>query len=145
MQSVDWFAAIFLLSMIPPIGLIGTFVLDRFGLRAGLLAATAFNAIGALVRSLSLVPFPLPDNLEPARPLIEFYAVLFGQFVIALAQPFVLFASTRLANTWFAEDQVSASFCLYSMYLLFYLTRYYSLFANKLMYRIFVQSAQLPT
>ena len=98
--------------MIPPIGLIGTFVLDRFGLRAGLLAATAFNAIGALVRSLSLVQFPLPDNLEPARPVIQFYAVLFGQFVIALAQPFVLFASTRLANTWFAENQVRGEFLL---------------------------------
>lgn len=106
-QSVDWFAAIFLFSMIPPIGLIGTFVLDRFGLRAGLLAATCFNAIGALIRFLPLIYFPLPPDLEPARPLIQFYAVLFGQFVIALAQPFVLFASTRLANTWFAEDQVS--------------------------------------
>ena len=104
--------------MIPPIGLIGTFVLDRFGLRAGLLVATALNALGALVRALSLIHFPLPDDLEPARPVIQFYAVLFGQFVIALAQPFVLFASTRLANTWFAEDQVSARFCVCTLHLI---------------------------
>ena len=54
-SNVNWFTLIFLITLLPPIGLIGADLLDRFGLRFGLIALAVLQALGSLVRSASLI------------------------------------------------------------------------------------------
>ncbi len=55
--QVNWFAIVFLIILLPPIGLIGADLLDRFGLRFGLIALAVLQALGSLIRCLAVGSF----------------------------------------------------------------------------------------
>jgi MFS family permease len=63
-----------------------SYVIDTFGLRLGVGVGAGLAGAGALVKALA-----------PA----SFLAVLAGQLLLALAQPFVINAATALAARWF--------------------------------------------
>ena len=65
------------------------------------------NLIGLIVRYLSTLP-AVPDSGR-------FAVVMTGQGLAAFAQPFLLFAPTKLAATWFPEQQRAIANTLGSM------------------------------
>ena len=61
------------------------------------------NLVGAGVRVLSAIDTATGMPIVPASSK---YAVLMtGQSMCALAQPFIMFVTTKFANSWFADDQ----------------------------------------
>jgi MFS family permease len=83
--SVDLLAMVYLLvylvACVP-----ASYVIDTFGLRLGVGVGAALALAGALVKGLLATSFG---------------AVLAGQLLLALAQPFVINAATALAARWF--------------------------------------------
>lgn len=94
-QAIDWFSMIYLVSYIPLI-LPVTWLLDKRGLREIVLIGSAFNSIGAWVKTGGV-----HQNL---------YAMAFlGQFLCAVASVFVLGIPSKLASSWFGEREVSTA------------------------------------
>ncbi|XP_077972584.1 solute carrier family 49 member A3-like [Styela clava] len=80
-----------------PCGIIATWLLDTFGLRASIVLSAWLNFLGSIFRIVSAV-----DGIsEDARVPLVFV----GTTLAALAQPFMLFAPTKLAALWFPENQ----------------------------------------
>ncbi|KAI6228694.1 hypothetical protein M3Y99_01196100 [Aphelenchoides fujianensis] len=78
-------------------GVFGMFVTDRYGVKPSCVCGCLFNFLGAAIRVLSSLS-ALPVDLR----LPVLYV---GQTVAAMAQPFFLCLSTKVAEQWFAEDQ----------------------------------------
>jgi FLVCR family MFS transporter 7 len=85
-----------------PVGFVGAWVLDTWGLRIGLLVGAWLNGIGAVVRYFSTFGHHYP-------------VVMVGQVICAAAQPFVLFAPTKLASLWFGEKERATANMITSM------------------------------
>ena len=80
-----------------PCGVVATWLIDSFGLRYSVILSAWLNCIGAVLRVISAIG----GIAEEAKlPL-----VFVGQTIAAFAQPFVLFAPTKLSALWFAEDE----------------------------------------
>lgn len=93
--AIDWLSLIYLLTYIPLI-LPVLWLLDNRGVRDVLLVGSAFNCMGAWIKSGSASPsmFPL---------------TFFGQFVCSVATVFVLGIPSYLASVWFGEKEVSTA------------------------------------
>ncbi|XP_033756588.1 solute carrier family 49 member A3-like isoform X1 [Pecten maximus] len=104
--QVNILSLVFLIASIP-FGLTASWILDTFGLRASLLTAAWLNGIGSLLRNFSTFDF-IPDDSK-------FAVLLVGQILAACAQPFVMFAPTKLAALWFPENQRATANMLTSM------------------------------
>eukprot|EP00118_Oscarella_pearsei_P026715 m.310333 g.310333 ORF g.310333 m.310333 type:complete len:567 (+) comp50976_c0_seq1:35-1735(+) len=85
-----------------PFGFFGAWLLDTYGLKLGLWIGAWLNAVGAVVRYLSCFNH-------------SYAIVLVGQMICAIAQPFILFAPTKLASFWFSEDQRALATMLSTM------------------------------
>jgi len=78
-------------------GGISAFILDYMGLRAGLMVGAWLNFVGAGIKFLSAFSYVLPHSaLLPVA--------FVGQTLAALAQPYMMFASTKVAALWFPEE-----------------------------------------
>ncbi|XP_022096528.1 major facilitator superfamily domain-containing protein 7-like isoform X2 [Acanthaster planci] len=80
-----------------PVGFLSTWILDTFGLRVGMMMGAWLNVVGLGVRYIS--------TIEQVQGDIKFIVVMIGQGLAAMAQPFILFAPTKLAALWFPESQ----------------------------------------
>lgn len=93
--AIDWLSLIYLLTYIPLI-LPVLWLLNKRGIRDVVLAGSAFNCIGAWMKTGS------------ARP--DLFPVAFvGQFVCSIATVFVLGIPSNLASVWFGEQEVSTA------------------------------------
>eukprot|EP00038_Savillea_parva_P009689 m.185205 g.185205 ORF g.185205 m.185205 type:complete len:484 (-) comp16379_c0_seq1:64-1515(-) len=95
-EVIDGLSLIFMAVSIP-----GTFVsawvLTRYGLRVGLVAASTLNAVGAALRAGGNVVATTPTS----RLILQFI----GQGLCSAAQPFALGCTTPLAQAWFGEEE----------------------------------------
>jgi hypothetical protein len=69
----------------------------RYGLRRGLVLASALNVLGASIKCLG--------NLWGHTPHDRLMWQFVGQCLAAAAQPFALGCTTLLAQTWFGEEE----------------------------------------
>lgn len=84
----------------------GTWLLNRYGLRAALLTGAGLNAFGACVKCVSM-ELSHPYGVETTAALSSFPILMFGQCICALAQVFTLGMPAQLAATWFGESEVA--------------------------------------
>ena len=90
-----------------PCGIIATWLIDTLGLRLSVILSAWLNCIGAVLRLVSAVDGIAEGAIVPL--------VFIGQTIAALAQPFVLFAPTKLSALWFGEDERAVSNMLATM------------------------------
>ena len=101
-DSVNYLSLVYLIISIPS-GFFSFILIDNFGLRASINLGAWINFIGAFIRIFSsLNP---SDSNYLINPSNRYLVVMIGQCLCALAQPFILFVSTKFSNTWFADDQ----------------------------------------
>ena len=92
---IDWLSMIYFLTYIPLI-LPVTWFLDNRGLRDVVVAGSAFNCIGAWIKTGTAHP--------------DMFAVTFlGQFVCSVGTVFLLGIPSRLASLWFGQQEVSTA------------------------------------
>ncbi|KAI6236872.1 hypothetical protein M3Y95_00204800 [Aphelenchoides besseyi] len=75
----------------------GMYLTDRYGIRVSCICGCLFNFLGSAIRVLSSAPLLSVDLRLPF--------LYTGQTVAAMAQPFFLCLSTKVAEQWYAEDQ----------------------------------------
>ncbi|KAI0211863.1 Solute carrier family 49 member A3 [Lamellibrachia satsuma] len=92
-MAVNWLSLIFLVVCIP-LGLFAAWLLDTLGLRTGIVLAAWVNIAGAVLRVVSCLHISHDHR---------FALVLTGQAMAACAQPFMLFAPTKVAAVWFKD------------------------------------------
>jgi FLVCR family MFS transporter 7 len=86
-----------------PAGFFSFWITDNFGIRTSISLGVWFNLIGSAVKVLSSIdtasgePFVSESN--------KYACLLTGQCLCALAQPFIMFVTTKFANTWFSDTQ----------------------------------------
>ena len=103
-DAVNFLSLCYLLIAIPA-GFFSFWLIDNFGLRTSVNIGAWFNFLGAGIRVVSSID---SANGSPIVSQPYKYAVLVvGQCFCALAQPFIMFVSSKFATTWFAEDQRS--------------------------------------
>ncbi|KAK7903885.1 hypothetical protein WMY93_016492 [Mugilogobius chulae] len=93
--AIDWLSMIYFLTYIPFI-LPVTWMLDKRGLREILLVGSAFNCIGAWIKTGTADPHMFPMTF-------------FGQFVCSVATVYLLGIPSRLASLWFGPKEVSTA------------------------------------
>ncbi|TNN52968.1 Feline leukemia virus subgroup C receptor-related protein 2 [Liparis tanakae] len=93
--DIDWLSMVFMLTYIPFIFPV-TWLLQKKGLRVTALLANVLNFAGAWIKVASA-----KSNL--------FGVTMFGQFVSALSQVFILGMPSRMASVWFGESEVSTA------------------------------------
>ena len=76
----------------------GMFVMDTFSLREALWVGNILNCLGTATRVLSAY---LPMSV----PYLRYGFAMLGQFIIALAQPYGLYAPAKVASVWFSENE----------------------------------------
>ncbi|CAF0888219.1 unnamed protein product [Adineta ricciae] len=97
-NAINWLSLIYMLITVP-FTLPSTWLIDRLGVRSGLLIGTWTNAIGSLIRCLSVLSI-----FDRNR---KFGVLMIGQTFCALAQTFILFIPTKFCFLWFSEKQRS--------------------------------------
>ncbi|XP_036397992.1 feline leukemia virus subgroup C receptor-related protein 2 isoform X2 [Megalops cyprinoides] len=93
--AIDWLSMIYMLTYIPLIVPVMWF-LDNRGIRDVLVVGSAFNCIGAWIKTGSAAPG-------------LFGISFFGQFVCSVATVFILGIPSRLASLWFGQQEVSTA------------------------------------
>lgn len=94
-MAIDWLSMIYFLTYIPLI-LPVMWLLDNRGLRDVVVVGSAFNCIGAWIKT---------STADPAM----FAMTFFGQFVCSVATVYILGIPSRLASLWFGQQEVSTA------------------------------------
>jgi FLVCR family MFS transporter 7 len=101
-DQVNYLSLVYLVISIPT-GFFSFILIDNFGLRSSINFGAWLNFIGAFLRVFSSI------NSASSKPLVDqdhkYLVLMIGQAFCASSQPFILFVSTKFANTWFADDQ----------------------------------------
>ncbi|KAJ8290457.1 hypothetical protein GJAV_G00013100 [Gymnothorax javanicus] len=93
--AIDWLSMIYMLTYIPFILPVMWF-LDNRGIRDVVVVGSAFNCIGAWIKTGTASP--------------DLFAVtFFGQFICSVATVFILGIPSRLASLWFGQQEVSTA------------------------------------
>ncbi|XP_068194120.1 heme transporter FLVCR2 isoform X2 [Antennarius striatus] len=93
--AINWLSMIYFLTYIPFI-LPVTWLLDKRGIRDIIIMGSAFNCIGAWIKTGTAIP--------------DMFAVTFlGQFVCSVATVHILGIPSRLASLWFGQKEVSTA------------------------------------
>ncbi|XP_042244141.1 feline leukemia virus subgroup C receptor-related protein 2 isoform X1 [Thunnus albacares] len=93
--AIDWLSMIYFLTYIPLI-LPVMWLLDNRGLRDVVVVGSAFNCIGAWIKT---------STADPDM----FAMTFFGQFVCSVATVYILGIPSRLASLWFGQQEVSTA------------------------------------
>lgn len=93
--AIDWLSMIYFLTYVPFI-LPVTWLLDNRGMRDVLVVGSAFNCIGAWIKT---------GAADPSMFAVTF----FGQFVCSVATVYILGIPSRLASVWFGQQEVSTA------------------------------------
>lgn len=93
--AIDWLSMIYFLTYIPLI-LPVTWLLENRGIRDVVVVGSAFNCIGAWIKTSTADP--------------DMFAMTFlGQFVCSVATVYILGIPSRLASLWFGQQEVSTA------------------------------------
>lgn len=95
-QDVNWLSLVFLIASIP-FGLVATWTLEKYGVRAAILICSWAMAIGNAIKIISAIP----DFDDTSKQVCLFL----GQTIAACGQPFTTFCATKLASVWFPDSQ----------------------------------------
>lgn len=93
--AIDWLSMIYFVTYIPFI-LPVMWVLDKRGMRDVVVVGSAFNCIGAWIKT------------STAHPSM-FSITLLGQFVCSVATVYILSIPSKLASLWFGLQEVSTA------------------------------------
>nr|XP_061824728.1 heme transporter FLVCR2-like isoform X1 [Nerophis lumbriciformis] len=93
--SLDWLSMIYFFTYIPLIVPV-TWMLENQGLREVIMVGSAFNCIGAWIKTSTAHP----DT---------FAVTFFGQFVCSVGTVYILGIPSRLASLWFGQQEVSTA------------------------------------
>ncbi|XP_035530429.1 feline leukemia virus subgroup C receptor-related protein 2 isoform X1 [Morone saxatilis] len=93
--AIDWLSMIYFLTYIPLI-LPVMWLLDNRGMRDVVVVGSAFNCIGAWIKT---------STADPKM----FAMTFFGQFVCSVATVYILGIPSRLASLWFGQQEVSTA------------------------------------
>ncbi|VDM43950.1 unnamed protein product [Toxocara canis] len=93
-RAANWFSLIYIICTIP-VGAFAMWMGSRFGLRTAILIAAWANAIGGAIRFASSF---LPLG-------VRFPVGMIGQGLAACAYPFIMFLPTKVAGSWFGENE----------------------------------------
>ncbi|XP_003386874.1 PREDICTED: major facilitator superfamily domain-containing protein 7-like [Amphimedon queenslandica] len=99
LSEVDWFSNSYFISSLV-MGFFSIFVLDVFGLRTAIIIGTVCNLLGGVLRYISTM-----DPIICSDSKAGFITAIIGQIITAFAQPFILYAPAKLANTWFGAKE----------------------------------------
>ncbi|CAB3399960.1 unnamed protein product [Caenorhabditis bovis] len=94
--SASWLSMIFMICTIP-VGIFAMWAGREWGMRTAILIAGWTNGIGSIIRVISSLGF-VPQEWR-------FPIVLTGQGIAAIAYPFIMFLPTKVAGSWFPENQ----------------------------------------
>ncbi|CAF2113516.1 unnamed protein product [Rotaria magnacalcarata] len=97
-DAINWLSLMYMIVTIP-FTLPSTWLIDKLGVRVGMYIGVWMNAIGSVIRCFSV--------LASIGTQGRFVILMFGQFVCALAQTFILFIPTKFSFVWFSEKQRS--------------------------------------
>ncbi|KIH49552.1 hypothetical protein ANCDUO_20372 [Ancylostoma duodenale] len=90
----DGFSMVYMMCTIP-VGFFAMWAGRRFGLRSAILIAGWTNGIGGLIR--------LSSSFLPQQ--YRFPIGITGQAIAAIAYPFIMFLPTKVAGSWFPDNQ----------------------------------------
>ncbi|XP_031586826.2 feline leukemia virus subgroup C receptor-related protein 2 isoform X2 [Oreochromis aureus] len=93
--AIDWLSMIYFLTYIPLI-LPVTWLLDNRGIRDVAVVGSAYNCIGAWIKT---------GSADPSMFALTF----FGQFMCSVATVYILGIPSRLASLWFGQQEVSTA------------------------------------
>ncbi|EYC20925.1 hypothetical protein Y032_0020g134 [Ancylostoma ceylanicum] len=93
-NSAAWFSMVYMMCTIP-VGFFAMWAGRRFGLRSAILIAGWTNGIGGLIR--------LSSSFLPQQ--YRFPIGITGQAIAAIAYPFIMFLPTKVAGSWFPDNQ----------------------------------------
>lgn len=94
-MAINWLSMIYFLTYIPLI-LPVMWLLDNRGIRDVVVVGSAFNCIGAWIKT---------STADPDM----FAMTFFGQFVCSVATVYILGIPSRLASLWFGQQEVSTA------------------------------------
>lgn len=100
--QVNLLSLVYLICTVPT-GFVSFLIIDYFGIRSSITIAGWFNFVGSAIRVLSSIDEGDGTPLIPSN--YKYLVLMVGQVICSLAQPFILFVSTKFANTWFNENQ----------------------------------------
>ncbi|KAL3863356.1 hypothetical protein ACJMK2_005114 [Sinanodonta woodiana] len=104
--QLNMLSLVYLIASIP-FGFVASWLLDTLGLRTSIIMSAWLNAVGSILRNISTID---------AMPQSAMYPVLLtGQILAACAQPFAMFAPTKVAALWFPGTQRATANMLASM------------------------------
>ncbi|XP_067937928.1 solute carrier family 49 member A3-like [Watersipora subatra] len=104
---VNYLAMVYMVASVV-FGMVSAFILDHLGLRAGIIAGAWLNFVGAAIKLLSAYPGVIPPDTLIVVTFI-------GQSIAAIAQPYNMFATTKLAALWFPEEHRALANTIASM------------------------------
>lgn len=93
--AIDWLSMIYFVTYIPLI-LPVMWLLDKRGMRDIAVVGSAFNCVGAWIKT---------STADPSL----FYMALLGQFVCSVATVYILSIPSKLASLWFGPQEVSTA------------------------------------
>jgi FLVCR family MFS transporter 7 len=100
-SDVDWFSIVyFIVSLL--VGFVSIGILDTFGLKVSLYLGAGLNLSGSILRYVSTVH---PIVCSSVFSKSGFMVAMIGQILTACAQPFMLYAPTKLASFWFGPKE----------------------------------------
>ena len=100
-DEVNWFSEdFFVVSVV--MGFVTIVILDVFGLRASIYIGAGTNLLGSAIRWLSTADAILCSH-DYQRS--GYMVAMIGQTITAFAQPFLLYAPTKLAAVWFGPKE----------------------------------------
>ncbi len=110
-DQVNLLSLVYMIIAVPS-GFFSFWFIDNFGIRTSINLGAWFNLIGALAKLMTTI-----DSADGTSLIDKKYAytvLLVGQCLCSIAQPFLIFVTTKFANSWFAEDQraIANTICL---------------------------------
>ncbi|CAF0917128.1 unnamed protein product [Didymodactylos carnosus] len=97
-DAINWLSLIYMAVTIP-FTLPSTWIIDKIGIKSGMIIGSWLNALGSFIRVISTWSFL---SIHSRFPI-----VLLGQFLCAVAQTYILFIPTKFSFVWFSEKQRS--------------------------------------
>ncbi|GFO44746.1 major facilitator superfamily domain-containing protein 7-like [Plakobranchus ocellatus] len=105
-MQVNWLSLVYPVASIPS-GLLASWMLDTFGLRASIICAALLNLVGSVLRNITVFDF-VPDSNR-------FAVLILGQTIAACGQTFIMFTPAKIAALWFPDDQRTLATTIASM------------------------------
>jgi FLVCR family MFS transporter 7 len=111
-EQVNFLSLAYMIIAIPS-GFFSFWFIDNFGLRSSINLGVWFNFVGSILKLLTSLEHSSDGSLLVDKRY-GYALLMLGQCICALSQPFLLFITTKFANSWFAEDQraIANALCL---------------------------------